>query len=466
MRRLLPLWLVVVLACGSGSTGETSPTGTAAPTSGGSTSTTAPTTTAPPPPPQPVEFTVTDCDTPPVTFALLCDVYTLLAQHHAEAPLDPEALAAGAALGVDSYEPEGDSEPPTSFVCAIPHSAFESSCELVSERLRSPGADIGAMLDQAVASMIDLSLDPFTYYIPPELSGALTEDGIIVSVGLLLTIEDAAGSVCTIVSGACELKVVLAQADGPAATAGLVAGDVVRAIDGEAVDGKTLVEVATLLDGPDGSEVTVDVETDGSVETIVMERRPPPVPELTAVEPVPGVGYLRLPDFGADIPEFVHETLTGWDDGVEMVILDLRDNPGGYVDVATLVASEFLDDGLVFRSESPQGNLDYPVQEGGLATDGPPLAVLVNRGSASASEIVAAVLQERDRATIVGEPTFGKHSVQIGFPLRNDGELRVTVAHWVTPDGASVAIDGVIPDVDAEISPDAPLEEVLEIVLG
>ena len=188
--------------------------------------------------------------------------------------------------------------------------------------------------------------------------------------------------------------------------------------------------------------------------------------ELIADEPLPGVGYLRIPDFGADIPQFVHDALTGWEDRLGMIVLDLRDNPGGFVDVATLVASEFLDDGIVLRSESPQGGLEYPVQEGGLATNGPPMSVLVNRGSASASEIVAAVLQERGRATVVGEATFGKDTVQIGFPLRNEGELRVTVAHWLTPDGATVAIDGVIPDVAVDVPPDPPLDEVLDMVLG
>ncbi|HLU32317.1 MAG TPA: S41 family peptidase [Acidimicrobiia bacterium] len=461
MRRLLPLWLVVALACGS------APAETSSPDPSSTTLTTSTTTPASTtlPVAASVEYTVADCDTPPVTFALLCDVYTLLAEHHVDTPLEPAALAAGAALGVEVYEAGEPGDPVESFVCAIPHETFQSVCDAISQRLRS-GGDIGEMIDQAVTSMIDFSLDPFTYYLPPELSGALTEEGIIVSVGLLLTIEDAAGSVCTIVSGACQLEVVLAQADGPAAVAGLLPDDRVTAIDGEPVEGLTLVEIAGRLDGPDGSAVEVEIERDESVETRVIERHPPPVPQLVADQPIPGVGYIRLPDFGADIPQFVHETLAGWEDQLEMLVLDLRDNPGGFVDVATLVASEFLEDGTVLRSESPRGGLEYPVQEGGLATDGPRMAVLVNRGSASAAEIVAAVLQERGRASVVGEATFGKDTVQIGFPLRNDGELRVTVAHWVTPEGATVAIDGVTPDVAAEVPPDAPIDEVLEIVLG
>src|SRR5690606_32091411 len=150
----------------------------------------------------------------------------------------------------------------------------------------------------------------------------------------------------------------------------------------------------------------------------------------------------------------------------DTLVLDLRDNPGGYVDVATLVASEFLPDGLVVRTEAPNVGLEYPVQEGGLATTGPDLIVVVNGGSASAAEILAAVLQERGRATVTVEATFGKDTVQIGFPHVTDGELRVTVARWVTPEGCSVAGEGGVADVTGENPPDASPEEVVDLVLG
>jgi carboxyl-terminal processing protease len=411
--------------------------------------------------PSSVSYQVSDCDTPPVTFALLCDVYEYLADYHVDAPLEPAVLAAGAELGVDAFSGE-PATPTDSFVCAIPDPAFETTCETLSRRLATSHLDIGAAVEAGVAAMIALSLDPFTYYIPPELSGALTEDGIVSAVGLLLTITDPVGSRCTRIEASCRLEVATSLADGPGYEAGIRSGDVIVSIDAEDVAGLTLVDVVARLDGEEGTTVTIGI---GDSDQVVVERRPPAFPDLEAEIPRPGVGYIRLPDFEADIPVFLHTALTDLaDSGVNRLVLDLRDNPGGYVDVATLVASEFLPDGLVFRSIAPDEELSYPVQDGGVATSGLDITVVVNGGSASASEILAGVLQERGRATIMGEPTFGKNTVQIGFPLRNDGQLRVTISRWVTPAGASVAGGGVIPDVAVEVPPEASPEEVVDLV--
>ena len=110
----------------------------------------------------PAAYTVDDCDTPPVTFALLCDVYALIAAYHVDAPFEPAALAAGAELGVDSYEPAAPEEGPDSFVCAVPHQAFERICDSVADRLRAGAGDIEEVVEAGVESMIAHSLDPFT----------------------------------------------------------------------------------------------------------------------------------------------------------------------------------------------------------------------------------------------------------------------------------------------------------------
>ncbi len=433
-------------------------------------SATHPTTTAvtPSTAPVPVEAIVTDCSTPPVTFSLLCQVYQLIEANHVDAPLDPAALAAGAAVGAASHAPMRQGDRPDDFRCAIPHPAFESTCQVIAEQLAGGSFAIEDAVDRAVASMITLSLDPFTYYLPPALAGRITEGGIVTAVGLLITIADSVGSRCAQVEAGCRLEVVFSVVDGPAHVAGLEAGDMITAIDGEPVTGMSLVDAAKILDGEAGTTVVLAVDgTDGQSRTVPITRSQAEYPPLDFDMPRPGVGYLRIPDFDLDVPSFVHAALeTLIETGIDRLVIDLRDNPGGYVDVATLVTSEFLADGLVFRSLGADGDFDYPVQPGGLATSTPALTVVVNGGSASAAEIMATVLAERSRATIVGSPTFGKDSVQIGFPLRNDGELRVTIARWFTPEGETVGIGGLIPDVLVDIPTDASPAEVIDLILG
>ncbi|CAN5803041.1 hypothetical protein BH23ACT5_BH23ACT5_19100 [soil metagenome] len=466
--RLFTAILVLVTACaGQGGVAPTStppsapaPSTTATP----STSSSAPQSIGSPT----VAAVVTDCTAPPVTFSLLCQVYQLIETNHVDAPFDPSALAAGAAIGAASYTPAPQGAPPVDFRCAVPHRAFESTCSVIAEQLARGSYPIEEAVERAVTSMITLSLDPFTYYIPPALAGRVTESGVVTAVGLLVSITDAVGSRCSQVEAGCRLEVVFSVGDGPAARAGLEAGDVITAIDGDSVDGLNLVEVASLLDGEAGTTVEVAVEeVDGQERTISITRSEAQYPPLAYDTPRPGVGYLRIPDFEFDVPAFVHAALESLTEtGMDRLVIDLRDNPGGYVDVATLVTSEFLDGGLVFRSLGPEENLDYPVQPGGLATSAPAITVVVNGGSASAAEILATVLSERSRATIVGSPTFGKDTVQIGFPLRNAGELRVTIARWVTPEGGSVGIGGLVPDDLIDIPPDASAEEVIDLVLG
>ncbi|MGA7271071.1 MAG: S41 family peptidase, partial [Acidimicrobiia bacterium] len=355
-----------------------------------------------------------------------------------------------------------------SFRCAIPEPAFETTCHSLAQRVATGGVTMAEGVEAAVASMIKLSLDPFTYYIPPELSGALSDEGVVAAVGLLVTITDPVGSACTVVQPPCRLEVALVAEDGPAHEAGLTPGMVITAIDGETVVGDGLVDIAARLDGPSGTTVTVDVETaEGDSATLTLLRGDVPIPTLDVELPRPDVGYIRIPSFQAGIPTFVHQALAQLQArSPGRIVIDLRDNPGGYVDEATSVASEFLPDGLVFRSRGRDGETDYPVQPGGLATSGVDLTVVVNSGSASAAEILAAALQERGRATVVGTHTFGKNTVQIAFRLPNDGELRVTIARWTTPEGESVAITGLEPDTQVDIPLDATAAEVVDLALG
>jgi carboxyl-terminal processing protease len=152
--------------------------------------------------------------------------------------------------------------------------------------------------------------------------------------------------------------------------------------------------------------------------------------------------------------------------GVNSLVIDLRDNPGGLLDTAIDVASAFLPDGDVVVTESPESSISYPVTGHPIVPADIEVVFVVNQGSASASEVVSAVLQERGRATVVGENTFGKNTVQQRFGLSNGGALKLTIARWLTPGGLDFGDVGVTPDVQKEIEFGLPVETVVREALA
>jgi carboxyl-terminal processing protease len=173
------------------------------------------------------------------------------------------------------------------------------------------------------------------------------------------------------------------------------------------------------------------------------------------------IGYIALNGFSDRASE---QFATGLADlleqGADQIVFDLRDNPGGFIEAAQEVASQFIGEGLIFTQESADEVKPFEATGEGVAVDPDlPIVVLVNGGSASASEIVAAALQEHGRATLIGEPTFGKNTVQVWGRLENDGGVRITISRWFTPDHNSVAPDGIQPDIDAARTEETPPEE-------
>ena len=150
--------------------------------------------------------------------------------------------------------------------------------------------------------------------------------------------------------------------------------------------------------------------------------------------------------------------------GVDSLVIDLRDNPGGLLDTAVAVASVFLSDGDVVITQSPDDNTSYPVSGASIVPDDLEVVFVVNKGSASASEVVSAVLQERGLATVVGVNTFGKNTVQQRFPLTNGGALKLTIARWLTPGGLDFGGVGVTPDVAMDLD-NLEIEALVEAVL-
>ncbi len=254
------------------------------------------------------------------------------------------------------------------------------------------------------------------------------------------------------------IRVVSPIDDTPAARAGVKAGDLITMLDGQTVQGLTLNEAVDKMRGPAGSQIHLTIKRDG-VNTpieLAMQR------EVIRIQVVRShlegdIGYVRLTSFNEqtdpglrkaiqDLKQKAGGTLRG-------VVLDLRNNPGGLLDQAVSVSDDFLEQGEIVstRSRHPEEGQRWNAKAGDI-TGGLPLVVLINGGSASASEIVAGALQDHDRAVVVGTRSFGKGSVQTVMPLQGNGAMRLTTARYYTPSGRSIQGLGITPDVEVAAS--------------
>lgn len=299
------------------------------------------------------------------------------------------------------------------------------------------------LIEAALSGMMT-ALDPHSNYLPPSNYDELRErtEGQYSGVGLTITAE----------SGL--VKVISPMDEGPAAKAGVQAGDVISAINGQNAAGMTVSQVSEKLRGPMGTTVTVTFLRDGEEPREVTLTR-----DIIRVDSVTGrvegdFGYLRISTFnentGRELTETINRLKTA-NPGIKGYVLDLRNNGGGLLNAAIDVSDAFLERGEIVsqRGRRPDQIERYAARPGDL-TGGLPLVVLVNYGSASASEIVAGALKDHQRATIVGLTSFGKGSVQTVIPLRNgqDGALSITTARYYTPSGGSIQKIGIEPDLE------------------
>jgi carboxyl-terminal processing protease len=272
------------------------------------------------------------------------------------------------------------------------------------------------------------------------------------------------------------LKVQSIFPGSPAEQAGLKVGDEIVKVDGQDMTGLDAQEVRAKILGPAGTHVQLAVRRPGETELLefdlVRAKIEVPVVESRMLEE--GIGYLRLAQFSSSSPGQVREALTALlAENPEGLILDLRQNPGGEVVAAEQIGAQFLPENtLLFYQMGKDGNkVDSYTGAGGLATT-IPLVVLVDGGSASASEIVAGAIQDHQRALLVGTKTYGKGSVQKWIPLVNNmGAVRITVALWYTPSGRQIADQGLTPDVEVSITEeeyqagrDPQLERAIELL--
>jgi carboxyl-terminal processing protease len=355
--------------------------------------------------------------------------------------------------------------------CTAPSEAFAALCEAYDKLKQQyvDKLDDTQLAEGAIRGLFEYGVkDPFSGYMTPDeyqralgsLSGEFTGIGAEMAVKNTANPDDLAA--CPQLSETCVLVVVAPLADSPAEAAGLLSGDVVLAVDGESVNGSTLQDQVAKVRGEVGTKVTLTLHRAERTFDLTITRAKIVEKEVTSRMLDGKTGYIALHGFGPTSAEQFHTALGALlDAGAASIIFDLRDNPGGYIDDAQKVASEFIGSGLIFSQESSGGETKrWEATGDGLATDPKlPLAVLVNGGSASASEIVAGALKETGRGVIIGQPTYGKNTVQVWTELVDHGGVRITISRWFTPDHHSVAPDGVQPDVAVEVPDGTPPDQ-------
>jgi carboxyl-terminal processing protease len=346
----------------------------------------------------------------------------------------------------------------------------------ITNRYAGGPVDRPALVHGAIRGMVDALGDPFSQYMSPEdfRSSLQGIAGQFEGIGATIGAVDAAGatSSCATLGADCRLAVVSPLPGSPAEKAGLQPGDVITAVDGAALDGLTVNEARDRIRGPRDTTVRLTIERRSAAPTTVaIVRAVITQPEVSTRDLANGaVGYVKLSGFSDSASaQFDEAVKAAVDAGQRRLILDLRGNPGGYVTAARNIASQFLADGTIFWEQDASGTLtETTALPGGAASDPAiRLVVLVDGGSASASEIVAGALHDRGRASLIGTTTFGKGTIQQWTQLEGDsGGFRLTIAKWLTPDKTWVNGTGITPDVVVTQAPASPGDDpVLDAAL-
>lgn len=329
----------------------------------------------------------------------------------------------------------------------------------IFERIRSQyveEVDESDLIEAAINGMLT-SLDPHSSYLSPDDAADMRVQtrGEFGGLGIEVTQEEGFVKVVSPIDGT------------PADDAGLEAGDFITHVDGESVLGLTLDEAVDMMRGPVGSEIIVTIVREGAAEpfdvsiirdTIKLTAVRSRIEGETVVLRVTTFSDQTFPTLRDQLKERVEEL--GGMENVNGFVLDLRNNPGGLLTQAVRVSDAFLDSGEIVstRGREPQDGDRFNAEPGDLA-EGKPIVVLINGGSASASEIVAGALQDHRRAIVVGTKSFGKGSVQTVMPLRGEGAMRLTTARYYTPSGRSIQALGVSPDIVVEQPPRREVSE-------
>jgi carboxyl-terminal processing protease len=343
---------------------------------------------------------------------------------------------------------------------------FWNTYHTIVDRYAGGPVDKTKLIEGAIKGMIAALDDPYSSYLTSEEFQATLQgiSGQFEGIGAEIGTQNATGATidCATLGPDCRL-VVISPIDGsPAQKAGVKAGDVILTVDGTSIDGLTVDGARNRIRGKKGTDVVLTVSRKGEPNPIKLTiTRDVIVQKEVVTKDLAGgtIGYIDLTGFSDNSATGLHDAVVAdVAKGEKKLILDLRGNPGGFVTAARSVASEFIGKGTIFWQEDAQGNK--------TATDAKPdgaaidpsikLVVLIDKGSASASEIVAGALRDTHRATLVGETTFGKGTVQEWTPLEGAGGFKLTIAKWLTPNQEWIHHKGIDPDVKVTVPANLP----------
>lgn len=393
------------------------------------------------------------------------------------------ALLGGSGLFLSGYSlgQQQAGQPGTAAADVEAFQSFWDAYHDIADRFALGPVPAKTLVEGAIKGMVASINDPFSAYLSPEDYAASLQNisGQFEGIGTVIGTIDATGKTidCTPLGPSCQMVVISDIAGAPAEKAGVKAGDIVDQVDGTALAGQTPDQARGLVRGPAGTSVTIHIIRAGvPAFNLVIVRAKIQQQEVVTKDLSNGtVGYVQLTGFseaGADA--FVAAVKNDVDRGIKKIIVDLRGNPGGFIDAAQKVASTFIGSGPIFWQEDQQGNdTETPATPGGVATDPSiKVVVLIDSGSASASEIVAGALRDTKRATLVGQTSYGKGTVQQWLQLENSDVLKLTIAKWLTPDKHWIHHIGILPDVvvtpptNAPAGSDPVLDRAVAIITG
>lgn len=327
---------------------------------------------------------------------------------------------------------------------------FWEAWDIIHQQFVNQPVDDTKLMEGAINGMMQsLGDEHSTYMTPQEYKDATTDlAGTYAGIGAYVDVNS---EFLTIVRPT--------TADSPAAKAGLQQGDKVIAVDGVDVTGEDPASVRLKVLGPEGTQVKLTIQRGEEAPfDVTITRAIITIPSVESKMLDNNIGYIRITIFGDNTTRDFHDQLGQlMDQKPNGIIVDLRDNTGGLLEAAVAIASEFIPNGTIVTEKYGDGTEQpHEAISGGLATDKSlPVVVLINGYSASASEILAGALQDTGRAKLVGEQSYGKGSAQYWIPLSNDqGAVRITIAHWLTPNGRLIDKEGLTPDVEVKLTQD------------